>query len=269
MKVKVNDRVYDGDLEPVMVILTAQDKENIKNMLPHCTRYCMYPSEDHAADEILSWMEGVTSGKSGDMSRQDWLRAWREDPHWATSMKPSPLAKELVSMEADNKTKGSILEIGCGNGRDSIHFGKQGHYVMGIDISPEAVKIAKRNNKLESVHFEVGDAEKLSFDTGSFDAVYSLSVLHATKLEKSISEMSRVLKKKGLALLYLYIKTVYIDDEDKEKRRTEVNFKVGEMGKLLTGNKLQVLDKYKTESEDEDENSKHIHSIIVYFLRKK
>jgi len=41
------------------------------------------------------------------------------------------------------------------------------------------------------------------------------------------------------------------------------------MDKLLTGNKLQILDKYKTESDDEDENGKHIHSIIVYFLRRK
>jgi ubiquinone/menaquinone biosynthesis C-methylase UbiE len=252
-----------------MVILTAQDKKNIENMLSHCTRYCMYPSDDYDRDQIKDWMIDVTSGKSGDMSRQDWLRAWREDPHWATSMKPSPLARELVSIEAENKTKGSILEIGCGNGRDSIHFGKQGHYVIGIDISPDAIKIAKKNNKLETVNFEVGDAEKLRFDTGSFDAVYSLSVLHATKLEKSVSEVARVLKQKGLALFYLYVKTVYFDDEDKEKGRVEVNFKVSEMDKLLAKNKLQILDKYRSESEDEDENGKHIHSIIVYFLRRK
>lgn len=269
MKVKIRDRVYDGELEPVMVILTAQDKGNIKNMLPHCTRYCQFPDEGFLPSEIERWMEDVTSGKSGDMSREDWLRAWREDPHWATSMKPSPLARELVAIEAENKTKGSILEIGCGNGRDSIHFGKQGHYVVGIDISPDAIKIAKKNNKLEKVNFEVGDAEKLRFDTGSFDAVFSLSVLHSTKLEKSVNEVARVLKKKGLALFYLYVKTVYFDDEDKEKGRVEVNFKVSEMDKLLAKNKLQILDKYRSESEDEDENGKHIHSIIVYFLRKK
>lgn len=30
MKVKVGNKIYDGEIEPVMVILTEQDKLNIK-----------------------------------------------------------------------------------------------------------------------------------------------------------------------------------------------------------------------------------------------
>ncbi len=224
-------------------------------------------SEDEI-DEMLGLTHGAAT-KGDEMSRQDWLDIWKTDPHFATSMKPSPLAKELVSMEAENDTKGRILEIGCGNGRDSIYFGKQGHSVIGIDISSVAVRIAKGNNALENVQFEVGDAEKLRFEAGSFDAIYSLSVLQTTKLEKSVVEVSRVLKKKGIALLYLYVKTTFFDEDDKEKGRTVVNFKVDEMDKLLKGNRLQVLDKYRDETEDEDENGTHVHTIIVYFLRKK
>ncbi len=55
VKIKVGDKVFDGEKEPVMVILTNQDKENIKNMLPHCTKYCMFP-DTISKEEIQVWM---------------------------------------------------------------------------------------------------------------------------------------------------------------------------------------------------------------------
>jgi len=58
MRVKVGDKVYDGAEQPVMVILTDQDKENIANMLPHCTRYCMFPDKSDKK-EIDKWMDEV------------------------------------------------------------------------------------------------------------------------------------------------------------------------------------------------------------------
>ena len=55
MKVKVGDTVYDGELVPVMVILSDADKENIANMLPKCTKYAVFPDES-PEDEIERWM---------------------------------------------------------------------------------------------------------------------------------------------------------------------------------------------------------------------
>ena len=34
MKVKIGDKIYDSEQEPIMVILNDADKNNIKNMLP-------------------------------------------------------------------------------------------------------------------------------------------------------------------------------------------------------------------------------------------
>lgn len=43
MKVKIGNKIYDPNNEPIMLILDDQDKENIKNMLPSATRYCAFP----------------------------------------------------------------------------------------------------------------------------------------------------------------------------------------------------------------------------------
>ena len=56
MKVKVKDKVYDGEEEPVMVIFSDSDKENIKNMSPTATKYCSYP-EFISFKEISKWMK--------------------------------------------------------------------------------------------------------------------------------------------------------------------------------------------------------------------
>jgi hypothetical protein len=43
MKVKVGDKVYDSEKEPIMVILSESDKKNISNMLSDATKYCSFP----------------------------------------------------------------------------------------------------------------------------------------------------------------------------------------------------------------------------------
>lgn len=59
MKVKVGNKIYDGEKEPVMVILSDQDKRNIANMLPGCSKYVSFPSECSLVG-IELWMKEET-----------------------------------------------------------------------------------------------------------------------------------------------------------------------------------------------------------------
>lgn len=58
MKVKVGNTVYDCEYQPIMVILSEKDKENIANMLPEATKYCAYP-DNISPQEIEKWMRLV------------------------------------------------------------------------------------------------------------------------------------------------------------------------------------------------------------------
>ena len=57
MKVKVGDQMFDSNVEPVMVILSESDKENIENMAPEATRYAVFPDEWGDADRMRDWMK--------------------------------------------------------------------------------------------------------------------------------------------------------------------------------------------------------------------
>ena len=57
MKVKIGNTIFDAKEQPLMVILTDQDKKNIANMLPHCTMYASFPDKWGTKEEMEDWME--------------------------------------------------------------------------------------------------------------------------------------------------------------------------------------------------------------------
>lgn len=61
MKVKVGDKIYDPENEPVMVILTEEDKENISNMSSDNSKYCAFPEEGWSEEAISIWMKDGVS----------------------------------------------------------------------------------------------------------------------------------------------------------------------------------------------------------------
>lgn len=42
MKVKIGNEIHDSKDEPIMIILSDKDKENITNMDKNCTKYCCF-----------------------------------------------------------------------------------------------------------------------------------------------------------------------------------------------------------------------------------
>ena len=56
MKIKIGTKIYDAEKEPIMLILTDQDKSNIKNMLPECSKFVIFP-DDCDKQEISKWAE--------------------------------------------------------------------------------------------------------------------------------------------------------------------------------------------------------------------
>jgi hypothetical protein len=55
MKVKVGDTIFDGEDQPVMVILSDMDKQNILSMGKDATKYCSYP-DNMDINEIKEFM---------------------------------------------------------------------------------------------------------------------------------------------------------------------------------------------------------------------
>lgn len=100
----------------------------------------------------------------------------------------------------------TVLDAGCGGGRNLVYFLQNGYEVYGIDPSPEAVEAVKAlSARLAPAHplsnFSVATAENLPFGEAQFDLVISSAVLHFARNEVQFSamlhSMMRVLKPGG------------------------------------------------------------------------
>lgn len=109
---------------------------------------------------------------------------------------------------ADTKGK-KVLEIGCGNGADGAAFALAGADYTGVDLTNAAIEATRAHFEVLSLkgRFRIENAESLSFATESFDFVYSHGVLHHTvNPDNAFSEVYRVLRAGGTAVLMLYHK---------------------------------------------------------------
>ncbi len=68
-----------------------------------------------------------------------------------------------------------VLDVGCGPGRHSLALARRGCDVVGVDLSPDFVALARAAAGAEelSARFEIGDVRALAYD-GEFDAVVCL-----------------------------------------------------------------------------------------------
>ena len=97
---------------------------------------------------------------------------------------PSPFVKYVANQlipELD------ILEIGCGNGRDSKFLSSKGHNVTGIDRSSKAIELCINLYPDESIEFVCGTISGLVLR--KFDLIYSRFVIHAMSLDEEIETL--------------------------------------------------------------------------------
>ena len=115
----------------------------------------------------------------------------------------------------------SLLDAGCGGGRNLVYFLRNGFKVYGVDQSATAIVQAKSLatellNDIESDQFRVENVERMSFSNETFDVVVSSAVLHFANDEEHwqamVSEMWRVLKPGGILFARLG-STVGIEDQ--------------------------------------------------------
>ena len=101
-----------------------------------------------------------------------------------------------------------FLDLGCGLGRHSVLFAKNGFNVSCFDISEEAINRTKQWCEEEKLKcdYKIGDMLELPYKDDSFDCILCRNVISHTDtkgMKKIIKELNRVLKKEGECYLTL------------------------------------------------------------------
>lgn len=110
------------------------------------------------------------------------------------------IEEPVVKKELKKLPKGAVLDAGCGTGRYSVFLDSLGHDVTGLDVSQDMINLARK--KAKKLNYVRGDINKLTFKDKAFDLVVSGLAIHYVKnLEKTMKELSRVLKTGGTMVI--------------------------------------------------------------------
>lgn len=139
-------------------------------------------------EPVASWYDELLSG---------------DDTYQSKVILPN-LLRLVAPYEKKNGNSKKIIDIACGQGFFSHAFAHEGADVLGLDISPELVLLAKKN-AAGTARFEVAPAEKLTpASSNSFDvATIVLALQNIKGINEALKEAARVLKTGGKLVLVL------------------------------------------------------------------
>ncbi len=106
-------------------------------------------------------------------------------------------AREVLQVTDHPKGK-TLLDIGCGDGRDALLFAEAGFHVTAIDYSSSGIdRLKKANPSLTALQ---QDIRSIDFSTASFDVIYAhLSIHYFDDLttRRIVNTIHRMLKPGG------------------------------------------------------------------------
>ena len=102
---------------------------------------------------------------------------------------------------------GQVLDVACGHGRHAIELAKRGYQVMGIDLNPRFIDLARQAaqlNELTNVEFLLGDMRESYFVNrfnGAFSYFTSFGYFNDTDNQKVLEGVAKSLVKSGVFVL--------------------------------------------------------------------
>ena len=120
--------------------------------------------------------------------------------------KPLHSIRKRVALEARRLGVDSVIDLCCGTGHQLSYFdSSQFSKVLGIDLSPHMVKVAK---KKYGVNCFVQDAAKTEFDDNTFDLSMVSFALHEKPFELAqqiVHEAKRITRPSGYFFVVDYV----------------------------------------------------------------
>lgn len=187
--------------------------------------------------------------------KKAWELEYKEHKGFPTSTerRPSNQVKYFTKfLKSKNITKGKILDIGGGFGRNAIFLAKQGYNVWSFDFIEQVLRfLKKRISELElsnKINISKQDAsKKWNFKDNFFDAAIDITTFDGIQDKNHyVNELYRVLKPKGYFCIYAILpEHEYVEKQNDPNSKNKIRYYVLDLKKLtkLFSNKFEILEK--------------------------
>ena len=104
--------------------------------------------------------------------------------------------EEIIAEYLDGRPPGVALDAACGTGRFAEFLSRRGHYVIGVDTSPDMLALAR--SRVPAGEFHLAPLERLPLPDDSVDVIVcALALVHVAELPPVLAEFARVLRPGG------------------------------------------------------------------------
>lgn len=126
------------------------------------------------AEKVAVWNTTGKDGMNPESSYDE--RYGAQEFHWGT--KPSAICHKVLALKPPNQTL-SLLDIGCGEGRNAVFFAHRGYEVTAFDLSAAGVAKAERLAEAANATLRVFQANMNEHRLEeNFDVLFSTGVFH-------------------------------------------------------------------------------------------
>ena len=135
--------------------------------------------------------------------------------------KPDPLSRKAVRYLTRGKR---LLDVGCGEGADSVFFAKMGYSVTAIDLKQDHLRRFRgycTDNKITNIRIQRRSAVTYPYPRSAYDAIICQLVVCCMKrseFEAMLPPLKRAVKPGGTVVMSA---RNYLDPEFEEYRATE------------------------------------------------
>ena len=151
---------------------------------------------------------------------------------------------DLAMKLAGKPKNASVLEIGCGDGRDAKEIVARTPNYTGFDISSALIKLAQAH--VPGAHFEVADAITYQYGSENFDVVFAFaSLLHLSKdeVQDVLKKVHAALKPGGTFFISLKLAGTYLEQVKEDRFGTRMfYFYNPDIIEKLAGNRYEVAE---------------------------
>jgi tellurite methyltransferase len=185
-----------------------------------------------------------------------------------------------VFLNETHPLTGEALDLGCGEGRNSLLIARYGYHVHAVDSSSQGIQKLEKyahSQGLDNIDGEVADVRTVQLTTNFYDAIVAVTILdHITEEEgKKVAEsIINALKPGG----FVFIETFTVHDpaantaQDENETISETAsfvqhyFDEGELANWFS--KLEILKYEEIMKYDDSHGEPHYHGLAKLIAKK-
>jgi ubiquinone/menaquinone biosynthesis C-methylase UbiE len=103
-----------------------------------------------------------------------------------------------------------VVDLGCGTGLSTRPWSSRAEKIIGIDPSTDMLEAARAATSAPNITYRQGSGQHTELEAGAADIVTCSSAVHWMEPVSTVEEMSRILRRNGVLLVYGHYYPVFL-----------------------------------------------------------